>query len=238
MSVTQPLSPEYQKKLNIFLLRTSKPGEKAVIRSRRKVVQHAAAFQYMVNAFVKQDKKMTEGLIKDTHAILVKGLSTEEAGIVSGIDFAGTCRHKTVHAGAVEMTKPSDIPGAMKSMVSRLQEDLAEVEVSGQIDPFMLAAKYCDRFVNMHPFKDANGRMCRLILNAFLIKYAGIVVPLGKKSDDRADELQIAQESSKVGGYSGQLRTLVLTKASIALKKILRTLKRQSSGNVSVSILR
>lgn len=80
------------------------------------------------------------------------------------------------------MTKPVEILGAMKSMVSGLQEDLEEVEASGHIDPFMLAANVCDRFVNIHPFKDANGRMSRLILNAVLIRYAGVVIPLGEKT--------------------------------------------------------
>ena len=66
-------------------------------------MQHAAAFQYMVNAFVKQDSSMTgENLIKDTHAILVKGLSAEEAGEVSGTNFGGSYRHKPTYAGAVE----------------------------------------------------------------------------------------------------------------------------------------
>ena len=93
--------------------------------------------------------------------------------------------------------------------------------------PFAIA-KFCDRFVNIHPFKDANGRMCRLIMNAILIKYAGIVVPLGEKSEERDEYLQIAQESSKVGGHSGQLGTMVLSKAGGALKNMLRSLKSQS----------
>ena len=181
----------------------------------------------MVNSFVKQDMNMTEELIKDTHAILVKGLSAEDAGVVSGTNFAGTYRQKPAYAGAVEMAKPSEIPAAMRSMVAGLQGDLAEVEASGRIDPFMLAAKYCDRFVNIHPFKDANGRMCRLILNSILIKYAGVVVALGEKSQDRDEYLQIAQESSRVGGHAGQLGTLVLTKADDVFKKMLKTLKRK-----------
>ncbi|KAI0474022.1 hypothetical protein GGR56DRAFT_650010 [Xylariaceae sp. FL0804] len=37
--------------------------------------------------------------------------------------------------------------------------------VSKQLDPFDLAAYYCDRFVNVRPFRDGNGRMCRLIPN-------------------------------------------------------------------------
>ena len=174
---------------------------------------------------------MTEQMIKDTHAIIVNGLSAEEAGYVSGGDFGGTYRKKPTYAGSVEMAKPSEIPGAMRSMVARLQQDLVEAEASGQLDPFMLAAKYCDRFVNIHPFKDANGRMCRLVLNAILIKYAGIVVPLGEKSEEREEYLQIAQESTKVGGHSGQLGTMVLSKAGGALKKMLRTLKPQSQAS-------
>ena len=112
----------------------------------------------------------------------------------------------------------------MKSMVAKLREDLKEVEKSGKIDPFILAAKYCDRFVNIHPFKDGNGRLCRLILNGILIKYAGVVISLGEKSQDRDGYLQIAQESTKVGGHHGQLGTLILKKAGDAFTKMLKNL--------------
>lgn len=125
---------------------------------------------------------MTEQLIKDTHAILIARLGAEDAGVVSATDFAGTYRQEPAYVGAVQATKPAEIAGVMQSMKSNLQKDLAEVEASGMIDPFMLAAKYFDRFVNIHPFKDGNGRMCRLILNAILIEYAGIAVPLGEKN--------------------------------------------------------
>lgn len=110
-------------------------------------------------------------------------------------------------------------------MVSGLPENLADVEASSMINPFMMAVKYCDCFVNDHPFKDAYGRMCRLILNTILVKHAEIAVSLGEKSEDRAEYLQIAQESPKVGGHSGQSGTLVLSKAGGASTKMLKTLK-------------
>ncbi|KAG8530596.1 uncharacterized protein KY384_005099 [Bacidia gigantensis] len=222
-------SDEYQQKLDNFLLRRNKPGEKAIVRSRREVVQHAAAFQFMINAFVKQDENMTETLIKETHAILTKGLSAEDAGFVSAAGFGGTYRSEHVFAGVSKMTKPANIAGAMKSMIAQLQSDLAVVEATGHIDPFMLAATYCDRFINIHPFKDANGRMCRIILNVILVKYAGVVVPLGEKGEERDEYLAIAQESTRVAGHPGQLGTLVLAKASKGFKKMLNTLKRPSS---------
>ncbi|KAL8657911.1 MAG: hypothetical protein Q9202_007646 [Teloschistes flavicans] len=217
-------SPGYQAKLEMFLLQNAKPGEKAVPRSRREVVQHAAAFQFLVDAFVKKDQELSEGLIRDTHAIMVKGLSAAEAGVISAKGFAGTYRKKAAYAGSTEMTKPAEISSAMRSLVAGLRHDLAEAENSGHLDPFMLAARYCDRFVNIHPFKDGNGRMCRLILNAILIKYAGVIVPLGEKADDREEYLAVAQESTKVSGHPGQLGTLVVRKAKSAYSKMLKSI--------------
>jgi len=36
------------------------------------------------------------------------------------------------------------------------------------MDPYVLASKYCHKFVNIHPFLDGDGRMCRLIMNGLL----------------------------------------------------------------------
>ncbi|KAI9688696.1 MAG: hypothetical protein M1822_001053 [Bathelium mastoideum] len=167
----------YQAKLDALIKENVKPGDKPVLRSRREVVQHAAAFQHLVSAFVKNDRPMTEELIKKTHEILTNGLSGEDACVFNTQSFGGTYRKGTEQACAssYQFTKPADIPKAMRSMVNNLQNDLAEAERSGYMDPFMLAARYCDRMVNIHPFKDGNGRMCRLMLNAILMKYAGVV---------------------------------------------------------------
>lgn len=37
---------------------------------------------------------MTEALIKETNAILIKGSSAEDAGVISATNFAGIYRHK------------------------------------------------------------------------------------------------------------------------------------------------
>lgn len=51
-------------------------------------------------------------------------------------------------------------------------------------------------FVNIHPFADWNGRTCRLILNAVLAKYAGIIVPLGEKDEEHDVYLEVADRES------------------------------------------
>lgn len=208
--------------MNSYALKGTKPGEKVVLRSRREVVQHAAALQHMINAFVKQDMQMSERLIKETHGFLVEGLGAEDAGVFNLQSFGGTYRHgnQKAYAGTHEFTRPADIPKAMKSLVESLEADLQQAEKTKVIDPFMLAAKYCDRFVNIHPFKDAKGRMCRLILNAILMKYARIVVSLGEKGADRDEYLRVAQESTSVGGHGGQLGNMVLENAVGTLRRL------------------
>ncbi|KAL8872494.1 MAG: hypothetical protein Q9174_001881 [Haloplaca sp. 1 TL-2023] len=141
-----------------------------------------------VNKFVKEDGNMTEELIKDTHAIGVGGLSAAEAGSINSV-FLGERVNRQQHTwvGAVKMTKPSEPVATTKSMVANLGEDLAHAEKSGTADPFILAAKYCDRFVNIHPFKDGN--VVVLYSTLYLFKYAGIAISLGEKSHDRDEYL-------------------------------------------------
>ena len=115
----------------------------------------------------------------------------------------------------------------MSAMVNDLQIDLAKADEKKWLDPFVLAAKYCDRMVNIHPFKDGNGRMCRLILNAILMKYAGIVVSLGEKGENRDQYIAVTMENSKVGGHHGQLASLVLGQAEGTLLRLKNTLQKK-----------
>ncbi|CZT07366.1 uncharacterized protein RCO7_07328 [Rhynchosporium graminicola] len=219
----------YQAKLDAYVKKGTKEGEKCVVRSRREVVQYAVAFPHIVNQFVKLDQPMSESLIKETHRIMTAGLDPAESGNFGIKSFCGKYRqgNEKAFGGANEYVKPSQIPVAMKSLVENLQKDIAEIEGNAVLDPFMLAANYCDRFVNIHPFKDCNGRMFRLILNAILIKYAGVVVSLGGKGGERDEYLLIAAESTRVGGHPGQLGKKVLEIAHGTLRKLKMTLSRR-----------
>lgn len=135
------------------MLQNTNPGEKAVIRSRSEVVQHTAVFQHLVNAFVKHNRPITEQLIEETHAILVTNLNAQDAGVLSSSKtYGGTYRRHKVYAGAIAYKPASEVGKAMRAMVTSLKEDTDQIDKSGTIDPFMIAAKYCDRFVNIHLF--------------------------------------------------------------------------------------
>lgn len=109
-------SDEYQAKLDQFVLKTASKGQTAVIRSRREVVQHAAALQYIVERFVRQGLPMGEKL-----------------GFDSSKPFGGTYRHgnEQAYAGSRQYPKAIAVPEAMKSMIESRERDLAEVERTG-----------------------------------------------------------------------------------------------------------
>lgn len=216
---------EYQAKLEAMIRKNLDFLDEHKIRSRREVIQHAAAFQHIVDMFVRRNKPINEELIKETHEILVRGIGGEDAGFISSKDFGGIYRIQDVYVGTHRFPTPAHIPEAMKSMVNNLARELEESETNSQLDPFALAAKYCDRFVNIHPFRDGNGRMCRLIMNAITIKYAGVVVGVGEHDQSRDEYIDIARESRDVGGHAGPLATLVLKESKKSYKKLIDRLR-------------
>ena len=85
----------------------------------------------------------------------------------------------------------------MKILVDSFNDDVAEAEISRTIDPTALASRYCNYFVCIHPFVDGNGRMCRLLLNAILIKYTGICVTIGAYAEEREKYTMLAWRANK-----------------------------------------
>ncbi|PLB48789.1 Fic-domain-containing protein [Aspergillus steynii IBT 23096] len=195
-----------------------------IVRSRREVIQHALAFQHIITRMVLNDEPLTEELILNTHYILTKKIDTP--GGTSWREYSGKYRTVHVHAGATNFVTPKYVPTKVRELVSEFEADITRIEASQDIDPFTLAAKYCSDFVMIHPFVDGNGRMCRLILNAILLKYAGIVLCLGENDESRQQYLDIQRRAGERMEGSGELAALILKK-SIARY---RTLKQKLAG--------
>lgn len=205
------------------IIRANGTDPKYTIRDRREVVNHAAAFVYITKAVVKNDEPFTEELIKETHRILCRDVPIESpaAGVaaVPSKQYAGVYRSVPVMAGSCGFVPPKYVPKKMHDFVEDLQSDLREAEETKTLDPFYLAAKHCGEFVNIHPFRDGNGRTCRLILNTILLKYAGIVAPIGEHDHERKEYLDIARRWSEDQCGPGELATYTLRKGVEALKK-------------------
>ncbi|KAK0724674.1 fido domain-containing protein [Lasiosphaeris hirsuta] len=102
-----------------------------------------------------------------------------------------------IAAGLHSFPPANLVPTRMRQMISSLHDDLAVAAKEGKIDPVALASKYCHEFVNIHPFLDGNGRACRLILNALLLKYWGVLVCIGQEGGTREEYLSIAARASE-----------------------------------------
>ena len=225
----EPRGRAYEEKTNA-VIQTAQDADQHIIRTRNEVIQHAKALQYITNAVMTEQKEITEKLIQATHAILIKGVDHPKYGTPFR-EYAGVYRNRVkqpgteimgaeVNAGGHHFTASKAVPTAMANLVASLKSDIAEAERTKSLDPFTLAAKYCGKFVCVHPFLDGNGRMCRLLLNVILLKYAGIVVPIGECEGGRKEYLDIKRRYSADGEDEGEFAAMVLKRATLSLKTV------------------
>ncbi|KAI9651719.1 MAG: hypothetical protein M1831_000502 [Alyxoria varia] len=202
----------------------------AVSRSRKEVVQHAKAINHLISGFSIGEESLSEELIKDTHRILHDGIPTESE--------PGTYREHKIGAKYATMKKPTvfidhrAVGRYMGDLVRDFEAEVTEAEESKTLDPYVLAARYCHKFINTHPFEDGNGRMSRMLMNAVLLKYAGHVVAFGESGDsDRDEYMELAIRASKkfreedmeAGEHTGhvELGSFVLKRSVRGLNKLL-----------------
>lgn len=185
------------------LLRNDMPANvSAVLRSRREIVQHAKAASYMISQLCVYDKDLSEEIILQTHKILTHKIDAEST---PWEEYSGVYRTDEVSAGLHAFPHHSLVPYKMKAMVHELQSDLKEVIAKGTVDPIAMASKYTHIFVNIHPFIDGNGRMCRLILNSMLLKLGSFLVCIGEKKEDRSLYVEVASNGGALEDTYGDL---------------------------------
>jgi fido (protein-threonine AMPylation protein) len=226
--------------LKLYLMNKNLPsGHTAVLRSRREIVQHAQAARFMIEEVCIKGKDLSQEIIRETHAILTYKIDINEQ--TPWIYYSGVYRTWNVRCGSHVFMDENRVPSAMREMIESLESDIKAATERGQIDPVLLASKYCHEFVNIHPFADGNGRMCRLILNSLLLKYSGGIVCIGQSGDDRQEYLRIAVAASdkealkdrqstdeaKPKNYM-QLASFTLRHARDSMRKVRQVFKREN----------
>lgn len=89
------------------------------------------------------------------------------------------------------------MPFYMSKLVRDINRNIQLAEEKGEIDPIDVATKLCNSFVCIHPFEDGNGRVCRLLMNAIILKYSGIVIEIGVEPEEREKYLEQAYYANK-----------------------------------------
>jgi hypothetical protein len=197
----------------------------SIIRSRREIVQHALAMKYIIDMIVVKDALLDEAIVKKTHRLLMEHSDHEDiGGVYRTSDEAAshgmrletdkeynarvqiTRKLKPNRPPPERMSKPlffskfvrgGSVPLFMSELVRDINREIQLAEEIGEIDPIDIATKLCNAFVCIHPFEDGNGRVCRLLMNAVLLKYTGTVVEIGAEPEEREKYLEQAYYANK-----------------------------------------
>ncbi|KAH7167986.1 fido domain-containing protein [Fusarium sp. MPI-SDFR-AT-0072] len=184
--------PTYEAIQTELIVNNKPDAHEDVLRTRREILQHAKAAYYIMNEVAIKGRDLSEEIILETHRLLTYKIDSPD-GIPSS-QYGGIYRNCPVQRGFHSFPHQATVPKAVLDLIAPLKADIAAAEASGEIDPVALAAKYCNKFVNIHPFLDGNSRTSRLTLNTILLKYGGCFVWFGKDVEERDEYMNIAAE--------------------------------------------
>ena len=142
------------------------------------MLDHFSAFEYIVGNL---DKTLNEELLKECHRLL-----TEH-----------TLSYRTKHDDnpsapgqytTVDMCAGDTLFGDHEKLIKRvpvLLESTQRALDEGSVHPMIIAAKFHGFFEYLHPFRDGNGRLGRLMTNFILLKKGLpiLIVPIEKRAE-------------------------------------------------------
>ncbi|MBM6865423.1 Fic family protein [Bacteroides caecigallinarum] len=127
------------------------------------ILDHFQAYEYLLNNL---DKPLTEELLKETHRLLTehtleyKTRNDEVPSKPGEYTTVDMCAGDTVFGEHEKLIK----------QVPRLLESTQKAIDSGEVHPMVIAAKFHGFYEYLHPFRDGNGRLGRLMSNFILLK--------------------------------------------------------------------
>jgi Fic family protein len=189
-----------------FFLREGLTVKGKSLREHLEIINHAEAIDYLQDALDFRD--LSEGLIKDFHAILFQG--------VRNLDFqAGEYKKKENHvltlSGEIHHFTPYILVPQMMEQLIQWYSDHKEKH------PVEIAAFCHHRFVAIHPFPDGNGRVGRLVMNYILMKNG--FPPAIVRNENRQDYYLALERADQ--GDSEALVAIIKEEVTRALKLLL-----------------
>ncbi len=155
-----------------FFLREGLTSEGRPLKDYLEVRNHAEAIDGLQD-IVARKRNLTEGLIKELHAVLLKGVEATEA-----LGMGGQRIQKPVTPGQYKK-RPNHVltlsgkihhyadPLHVRDEMERLLDWYHQAK---EIHPVERGAIFHHRFVAIHPFDDGNGRMARILMNLILMQ--------------------------------------------------------------------
>lgn len=184
----------------VFVLREGLTVKGKPLSEYLEVIGHAEAIDWLEEV-VREKRPLTERLIKDLHAIVMRGSTSITIGppgnMVTKRVEPGCYKYDNNHVikpdGSIHYyVDHLQVPGEMEALIRWYDENREAMH------PVELAARLHHRLVAIHPFTDGNGRVSRLVMNMALMQ-AGYF-PAIIKTEDRREYLD-ALDSADAGEY-------------------------------------
>lgn len=135
------------------------------LREIYEVINHKKAYAY-VKKCIKNNKPLTENIVKDLHAILTENIIT-----------GGIYRNQEVRISGAGFT-----PSAGNEMYIQIKNFYEDLKCQTNLNAIELAAWTHAEFVRIHPFIDGNGRTGRLLMNYQLMLHGFLPVSVDKNT--------------------------------------------------------
>lgn len=145
-------------------------------------INHTHAIDF-IKSIAQRKEPITERLITEIHALILKGIDDKNAGTYRTIPV--------MISGAKHVPpQPYKVPQLMEGLINWYNEN------KDSLHPITLSAEMHERLVTIHPFIDGNGRTSRLLMNLILLRRGYPIAILKGDAESRLNyynALEIAQ---------------------------------------------
>ncbi len=147
-----------------------------------------------------REVQITEKLIKDFHKIIIEDPFKEYPDLVTGKYKKEPNYLYNERNERVDFASPEDVPSLLNELINWTNNAIflpKRKKNKYETHPILIASIFHLRFINIHPFADGNGRICRIIMNIILIQCG--FPPIIIHNEDRKTYFQAIQRSREEG---------------------------------------
>lgn len=179
-------------------------------------VRNLAGAMVALEDVLRNREPMTPGLFRTLHSLLLADLDPEQAG---------QFRTENVAISGAKVLPPHfhDVPELVRELLG------APAFYAGDLNPMQLAAWAHWAVARVHPFKDGNGRMARLVQDYLLLRSHYVPAPLN--AEDREGGYYAALEASDLG--NGKALLELVAKNTIRTADKYLSIIRDEDANVN-----
>ncbi|WP_028309137.1 Fic family protein [Desulfitibacter alkalitolerans] len=204
-----------------FFLQHGLTSKGKTLKEYLEVKNHADAIEF-IEEIIKENRKISEGLIKELHALLLKGIdyimvgpsgSKRKKHITPGMYKKEPNHVLTMNGDLHKYCEPILVPEEMEKLIYFIN--------NSNKHPIEISAIAHHRFVAIHPFDDGNGRVARILMNLILMKNG--YVPVVIRNENREEYYRALMEADK--GNLTEFINLVANEEKKSLELILNVIR-------------